>query len=135
MCISTELRIVNGRYGRDASVGAVTCITDRSACTIDYMLVDESFTKYINDFQVGDRQESIHMPLILDFQYDFDPNRHLNHIDQAEPSIPTELPPKCIWNADRQQIYIESIRLNLQQISEEFQNTIANNAFDLHLSF
>ena len=69
MCINTGLQIVNGRYSSDADVGTFTCITDRSASTINYILADRSFAKYITEFQVGNRLESIHMPLILDFQY------------------------------------------------------------------
>ena len=55
MCIDIGLRIVNGRYGSDANVGNFTCITDRSASTIDYNLVDETFSKYITDFHVSNR--------------------------------------------------------------------------------
>ena len=58
MCINTGLRIVNGRFGTDANMGNFTCITERSASTIDYVLVDETFSKYITDFQVNDRLES-----------------------------------------------------------------------------
>ena len=46
MCVTTGLRIINGRYGSDANVGTFTCITDRSASSIDYILADASFTKY-----------------------------------------------------------------------------------------
>ena len=47
---------------------------------------------------------------------------------------PTALPPKYIWNVDRQQIFIQHIQFNLQQISEEFQNAIANKVFELPLN-
>ena len=57
-----------------------------------------------------------------------------NDIDQTEPSIPTALPPKYIWNVDRKQIFIENIQVNLQQISEEIQNAIANNVSKLPLN-
>ena len=50
MCINTGLRIVNGRYGSDTNVGTLTCITDRSASTIDYILAEGSFAKSITDF-------------------------------------------------------------------------------------
>ena len=88
MCINTGLRIVNS----DSNVGTFTCITDRSASTIDYMLVDEFFTKCITYLQVGDSLESIYMPLILDFQYDFDSDEDFNRIDQTEPSTHTVYP-------------------------------------------
>ena len=52
MCVTTGLRIINGRYGSDANVGTFTCITDRSASSIDYILADASFTKYITWFKV-----------------------------------------------------------------------------------
>ena len=69
MCINTGLGIVNGRFDTDAYMGNFTCITDRSASTIYYVLVDETFSRYLTDFQVSDRLQSIHVPLVLDFQY------------------------------------------------------------------
>ena len=59
VCKISGLRIVNGRFGTDSGVGNVTCITDRSASTIDYILVENSLFKFINDFIILDRLESI----------------------------------------------------------------------------
>lgn len=43
LCVNTGLRIVNGRYGSDAEVGNYTCISERSASTIDYIIVDDNY--------------------------------------------------------------------------------------------
>ena len=113
MCIDTGLRIVNVRVGSDANVGNFTYITDRSASTIEYILVDETFSKYITDFHVSNRLESIHMPRILDFQYYYERNMHT-----PDTLIHTEKPPKYVWKADMQENYIDNVLLNLDYIED-----------------
>ena len=54
MCKNCGLRIVNGRFGTDASVGNFTCITDRSASTIDYIFAESSLFRFITDFSALD---------------------------------------------------------------------------------
>ena len=103
LCSNTALRSINGR---DANVGTYTYISDRSATTIDYILSDGLFAKCITEFQVGDRYEFIHMPLILDFQYVFDHQNLSNDISQDEFSILTTLPPKYIWNAEEMYMHM-----------------------------
>lgn len=87
--------------------------SERSASTIDYI---------IPDFQVGDRLESIHMPLVLDLQFGF--------IEDIEDSSVNEInnicPPKYSWNSVNQQTYNNQLRLNLERILNDFHNPIAN---------
>ena len=65
LCKSTGLKIVNGRFGKDSQTGNFTCITGKSKSVIDYFLVETAVFNYILDFEVGERLESIHMPLGL----------------------------------------------------------------------
>ena len=80
--------------------------------------MDQSFTRYIADFDVGDRIESIHMPLILDFEYSFKMNTATLH-DQNDQDANTFMPPKFIWNSDKWQTYTDQVHLNLEEISDE----------------
>lgn len=129
MCINTDLRIVNGRFGSDANIGNFTCITDRSASTIDYILADEVYSQYITDVQVSDRLESIQMSLILDFQHNNERNMH----SQSFINIPKKTTTKYVWNIERHQFYIDNLRLNLGQISDEFQRAVLNSNYVLPL--
>ena len=39
LCISSELRIVNGRVGSDKDKGDFTCHTPRSSSTVEYIIL------------------------------------------------------------------------------------------------
>ena len=110
-------------------MGNYTCISERSASTIDYIIVDDNLSNYITDFEVGDRLESIHMPLVLDLQFGF--------VEDVEDSGVNETnnicPPKYTWNSENQQTYNNQLRLNFERISNDFHNSIANNNFQLPL--
>ena len=118
-------QVRNSRYGSDAEVGNYTCISERSASTIDYIIVDDNLSNYITDFEVGDRLEPIHMPLVLDLQFGF--------VEDVEDSGVNETnnicPPKYTWNSENQQTYNNQLRLNFERISNDFHNSIANKLF------
>ena len=105
MCRISGLRTANGRSGTDAGVGNFTCITDRSANTIDYILVEAVYLSSLNDFSFLDRLESIHMPVVLGFVFQFG-----NRVDipQVLPS-PQPEQPKYIWKTDKQEIYMKKL--------------------------
>ena len=42
-CISTGLRIVNGRHGMDNGIGKLTCNNSRGGSVVDYLLIDQLF--------------------------------------------------------------------------------------------
>ena len=79
LCKSTGLKIVNGRFGKDRHEGNFTCITGNSKSVIDYFLVETSVFDDILDFVVGERLESIHMPLQLTLNIFL---RMQNNVDQ-----------------------------------------------------
>ena len=54
LCISTGLRIVNGRVGNDKGVGKYTCITHRGSSVVDYVLSMPGFFDKIMEFTVED---------------------------------------------------------------------------------
>ena len=104
-CKISGLRIANGRFGTDSGVGNFICITDRSASTIDYIHVENSLFKFINDFIILDRLESIHMPVVSEFVFQYG-----NHVDilHVLPSLQPEQP-KYIWKTDRQELLLRVI--------------------------
>ena len=82
-------------------MGNYTCISERPASTIDYIIVDDNLSNYITDFEVGDRLKSIHMPLVLDLQFGFVENIE----DSGVNEINNICPPKYTWNSENQQTF------------------------------
>ena len=54
LCISTGLRIVNGRLHEDKEIGKYTCIKKRGCSVVDYVIGSSDFFKYIHNFKVND---------------------------------------------------------------------------------
>ena len=66
LCISSNLRIVNGRIGTDRNVGEFTCYSPRGCSVVDYFVVSAHLMSYISDMSVSDHSEySDHCPIIL----------------------------------------------------------------------
>ena len=66
LCISSHLRIVNGRFGTYKYKGSFTCFTQRGCSTVDYTLISSDFFNVVEDFYVGELSEhSDHCPLSL----------------------------------------------------------------------
>ena len=122
MCKNCGLRIVNGRFGTDASVGNFTCITDRSASTIDYILAENSLFRFITDFSILDRLESIHMPIVLEYVFQFENANNPGVLPTSQPEQP-----EFYWNPDKQELYLQNLCTNLENISETFHNAISRN--------
>ena len=52
LCKVTELKILNGRVGKDEGVGKYTCLTGMGQSAIDYMICSPELMKYVIDFNV-----------------------------------------------------------------------------------
>ena len=64
LCISSRLRIMNGRIGMDKGQGVFTCITPRGSTVVDYSVASIDLFKLIADFNVGEISSlSDHRPL------------------------------------------------------------------------
>ena len=64
-CISQRVLIVNGRAGRDADLGKLTC---KNASLVDYVIASPCAFPCICDFYVGDFDEclsDIHCPVFI----------------------------------------------------------------------
>jgi len=70
-CKSTGLYIVNGRIGKDSTMGSLTCLTrcgdgKVGGSTVDYLLVNERLFHKLSAFEVLDTMiKSDHLPLIF----------------------------------------------------------------------
>ena len=54
LCISTGLRIVNGRLHEDKDMGKYTYIKKRGCSVVDYVIGSSDLFKYIHNFKVND---------------------------------------------------------------------------------
>ncbi|MES9883367.1 MAG: endonuclease/exonuclease/phosphatase family protein [Sedimenticola sp.] len=125
LCRNTGVRLVNGRYGSDAGIGNFTCITNLSASTIDYILCDDELTSYISDFRVHDRLESIHMPLELNINFNFQP------ADIVAPGEGETVGlKKYRWKETESISYKKTVEAKMQENSQSFHDSIENENLD-----
>ena len=69
ICKMSNLRIANGRIGKDASKGSVTCVKSRGSSTVDYVLCTPVLLNILNDFEVYPVNEySDHNPIVFDLK-------------------------------------------------------------------
>ena len=69
ICRMSNLRIANGRIGKDASKGSVTCVKSRGSSTVDYVLCTPVLLNILNDFEVLPVNEySDHNPIVFDLK-------------------------------------------------------------------
>ena len=67
--VQISLRILNGRFGKDAINGNFTCIAENSASVIDYFISEPELFDNISDLEIHERLESIHMPVRLELHF------------------------------------------------------------------
>ena len=51
-CKTTDLKIINGRFGSDAHCGSFTCTNANGRSVIDYVIASSSILPFISDFKV-----------------------------------------------------------------------------------
>ena len=74
LCIDSNFKIVNGRFGSDHGVGKLTCHKPRGKSTVDYCLVSDDLLDCISDFYVDtfDRcMSDVHSPICLKINLPF----------------------------------------------------------------
>ena len=64
-CKTYAVRILNGRAGEDSRVGNFTFIGPSGNSVIDYAICSDKMLQQINDFKIGERTESSHLPVII----------------------------------------------------------------------
>ena len=59
LCKATDLKILNGRVGKDRDIGKYTCFTGMGRSTIDYCLSSPSLIEHIVNFEIEDFDRAV----------------------------------------------------------------------------
>ena len=83
-CISQRLLIVNGRVGRDADLGKLTC---KNASLVDYVIASPCVFPCICDFYVGGFDEwlfDIHCPVFIKLKTGTDSHETIHNVNVSQ---------------------------------------------------
>ena len=70
ICITTGLKIVNGRFGKDEGTGRLICHTYSGGSVIDYVLTESAYFTHLCNFEVWDPLLAFnHCPIQLELFY------------------------------------------------------------------
>ena len=96
-----NMRIVNGRIGKDANVGARTCVTYNGSSTVDHVLCSSNMLAMFDGFNVLPQNTfSDHNPLL--FQLSVSPG--------IAASVPSEKTERLLWDDPEKENFIANIR-------------------------
>ena len=129
LCKSTGLRILNGRFGKDANIGNFTCLTNNSSSVIDYFVAELDIFSCISDFEIQDRLESIHMPIRLELSFAAINNTSDQINDTGENVSDNREYFRYYLKDDQQHEYIYTLSGKLEAMLEDFLNFIENDQF------
>ena len=71
-CRNLNLKIVNGRFGKDRNIGSFTCMSHNGNSLVDYALVSPDLLSCISDFEVDSLDHclsDIHRPICLELSF------------------------------------------------------------------
>ena len=110
MCLSSDIKIINGRIGNDAGEGNLTFMSANGKSVIDYALCNHNLFPIIKDFIVHDFQTcSSHAPIQLCLTCSYEDesispsnNRSVNYLK---------------WNTDKINEFRDKITSNIQSIN------------------
>lgn len=125
LCISTGLRICNGRFGSDNGHGYCTCYTDGSPSLIDYILSDMSISNCFTDFTVTDRIESIHMPVSIELSFNASSNSN-DTVPNHEDNTGNEYI-KLKWDETKRHHFVEQMSAGLELMYDTFIDALTRN--------
>ena len=122
MCNDSDLKIVNGRFGSDRSVGNFTCHKPRGESVVDYCLMSNSLLHCISNFYVDtfDRcMSDVHSPICLEIKIPQADAASLTFSDQRFEKIPF----KSSWKPELKEPYKNAFSENeILQLSEKVLN-------------
>ena len=103
LCKMSDLKIVNGRIGRDRDTGNYTCHTSNGKSTIDYAVLSMELYPYIVDFYVDifDKSMSdVHCPicLVMSCNSDVSTDKANDYVDNSKYSVTKNV--RCKWNEE-----------------------------------
>ncbi len=123
LCISTGLRIVNGRLGQDQGHGKFTCVTSRGSSVVDYVLSSVELFTHLADFTVLDPTPfSDHNKVVCTLNVSTSPVEQERSVYGLEAYV-CQKDKKYVWDNSKNVDYLGTI--NSEDIKQEF-NTVIN---------
>ena len=120
MCVSSGMRIVNGRHHGDRN-GEYTCHTPRGSSVVDYVVVSSGLFDTIESFCVDDLPLfTDHCPLRIDLnvKHNMRTKRKLQHKEHRTQPIMS----RWLWSAKMKEDFLQKLKNNedkLQKIDED----------------
>ena len=117
LCRSEDYRIINGRKPGDL-FGNFTSIQWNGSALVDYVLTQASSIRRVVDFKVGRFFPCLSDHCPLQYQIKLNPNRKKT----AAPPEMQKLPPRCKWDDQTKESFLET--LNSNKMKQIFETTL-----------
>lgn len=140
LCKMSDIKIVNGRMGRDKHIGQYTCHKINGSSTIDYAVISSELFLNVTDFYIDSLDtcmSDVHCPVCIVMSFnDLTPRNEIKNKTHDQQSnnykIKTKITTK--WNSEKSNDYkhsfdfekIESLRQNVKSDSITSQIAIDN---------
>lgn len=109
ICLSSDLKIVNGRLGDDSGVGQVTYMSPNGQSLIDYVLLSQSLFPLVKDFVVHDFYScSTHAAIQLNLEVNYDQSGHVDEFYKYK---------QIVWDDDKVNDFKETLNSNVEQLN------------------
>ena len=132
LCKISDLKIVNGRVGRDKHIGNYTCYTSRGKSTIDYALVSMDIFSAIDDFYIDvlDKcMSDVHCPICLTISCNKTVSNENEYTRADNSDYITKKDVKCRWKANLRDDYTSAFNIdNIQRVNSILTETLTKMA-------
>ena len=116
LCLSTDLRIVNGRFNNS---GQYTFMSSNGNSLIDYVLLSEDMFPVIKRFTVHDISTfSPHRPISIDLYMSYEQSNTAPKFVEVE---------RLIWDSDKREEFVQSVQSDLPVLNSVVDNIVCNN--------
>ena len=131
LCKMSDLKIANGRIGRDRVIGNYTCHTTNGKSTIDYAVISMELYPNIVDFYVDvfdNSMSDVHCPicLVISCNDEVISARVNDCIDNSKYTVSKNV--RCKWKEEMSEQY--TISFNMEEI-EKFQTHLCNTVLNM----
>ena len=132
LCKIYDLKIVNGRVGRDKHIGNYTCYTSRGKSTIDYALVSIDVFSSIDDFYIDvlDKcMSDVHCPICLTISCNKTVSNEIEYTRADNSDYVTKKDVKCRWKDILRDDYTSAFNIdNIQTVNSILPETLTKMA-------
>ena len=119
ICLSSDLRIANGRAGDDAGIGQVTFSSFSGQSVIDYALITQALFSEIECFKVHDFYTfSTHAPIQLTFKCKYaESNKQENYTCNK----------RIVWDECKTDVFKNRVQNSVENLTEIVDNIVFSN--------